>query len=126
MWIFIEDRDFETGHGWRDNSACELRTVYDKLFKRDCVDVFEYGNRLYLYPEYSYAWICRAEYFDTRGYMEDDVRTGDVLIDHILFQGSDDMECHFSFKMTPEEMREHLLGLGFEERKFKRKFKSRI
>lgn len=119
MWIFIEDRDFETGHGWRDIAECKLRKFYDALHEEERTDVFEGNTRLYLYPYYSYAWICRAEFFDDYGYLEDNVRTDNVLTDLPLFKGCDNMESHFEFRMTPEEMRAHLLSLGMSERKSK-------
>jgi hypothetical protein len=35
------------------------------------------------------------------------------------FKGSSDMESHFEFNMTPEEMRKYLISLGIEERRWK-------
>jgi hypothetical protein len=113
-WIFIEDRDFDTGHGWRDDVFVTLNVDGND----GDVCIYAEGEKLAKSPFYSYAWICRAEHFDQEGYLEDNIRRRHVLSAFPGFPGEDDMGSHFEFQMSPQRMREVLLRLGLKERKF--------
>lgn len=119
-FIFIEDRDWESGHGWRDvkhqffldnvDGNVYVRSIADEEHEEDCVP---HGPRHY--PELSFAWISPKEYYDQHKHLEDNIRTHHILDVHPTFKGVDDMESHFEFQMNPIEMRKHLLALGFIE-----------
>lgn len=119
-FIFIEDRDWETGHGWRDAASHRFEIssdgdVYVVPFfsEPDDPEDGRYGNRSSV--SYSYAWICSKAYYDKHNHLEDNIRTSDIR-EHIPgFNGVDDMESHFEFRMNPKEMRDYLLRLGFVE-----------
>ena len=119
-FIFVEDRDWETGHGWRDgkhqffldhpDGSVYVRAIADEEDEEDCVP---YGPRHY--PQYSYAWICPEEYYLKHKHIQDNIRTTDVKEHYPEFAGVDNMESHFEFRMNPGQMRRHLLSLGFTE-----------
>lgn len=108
MWIYIEDRDLETGHGWRDLPKEQVEVKEDRVIV-DGVDIYKSASC-------SYAWICPGGFFDKNGYLKDNVRAPHLLRVFPEFNGGDDMESHFEFDMTPEEMIAHLEGLGIERR----------
>lgn len=117
-WCFMEDRSLDYGHGWRDHPHT-FRAV-DQLDPDSPIYVFlvEEGTETNLWtpPDVSYAYICPTAYRDQRGAVEDNIRTCRVLDTFPGFQGADDMESHFAFRMSPARMRAHLQGLGMVER----------
>lgn len=126
-FIWREDRDVETGHGWRDE---EHKIIVDPDNPKDgCLvtriavystaedgaiarveDVWDSGRP----PECSYAWICPKDFWDKHRHM-DNLRAMHLRLLWPEFRGSDDMESHFEFQMTPKEMRQYLTNLGFIE-----------
>lgn len=113
-FVWIEDRDWETGHGWRDQ-AYEIKLDSPDGDMVVLVD----GDNTHKHPEYSYAWITPQEYWDKHGCLQDNIRTHHIKDLYSSFRGTDDMESHFEFRLSPKEMREHLNRLGFTEAKFK-------
>lgn len=102
QFVYEEDRDWETGHGWRYHS----HTVGpDHGLDHE-------GNERMLC---SYAWIGRKESWEATNYVAaDELRTRDLEEVFPDFHGSDDMEGHFEFPdMNPEEMCSYLNDLGF-------------
>lgn len=119
QFIFIEDRNTETGHGWRYHPH---EFAHDWRGEDGDLDVFilceqddETWKEKGRHPSCSYAWICSKEYYDKHKHLEDNIRTHHVADFHPTFKGVDDMESHFEFEMNPIEMRKHLLSLGFVE-----------
>ncbi len=125
-FIFIEDRDVETGHGWRDiphklsTEGKDGRVLVTLSICEEDGGGFEDRPELSIFPENSYAWICSKKYYEKHRCLQDNIRTEDIKWWHENFKGIDNMESHFEFNMTPEEMRKHLIGVGMEE--VKRKF----
>lgn len=127
-FIWKEDRDPETGHGWRDREHQILidphnpkdggfvtriavySTAEDGTAVRE-EDEWDSGRP----PECSYAWICPKEYWDKHHHIEDNIRSSHLRAHWPGFKGSDDMGSHFEFRMTPNEMRKYLTSLGFIE-----------
>ena len=118
-FVFIEDRDWETGHGWRDaetkyfTHSKDGPVMVQAFWPEPDTDDGRYGPEQF--AEFSYAWICPKEYYDRHNHMQDNIRTDHIRAHHPTFAGSDDMESHFAFKMTPDEMKKHLIKLGFIE-----------
>jgi hypothetical protein len=110
MFVYTEDRDLETGHGWRDQPH-ELRLLDSETGVEILID----GRVINLSPEYSYAWITTEEaYRRTGAAAADELRLRSILKEYPQFAGCDDMEGHFAFRMTPMEMRVHLMTLGIK------------
>lgn len=117
-FIFIEDTDIESGHGWRFiKHRLELdEGGYIKAYplldnEGEEIDWYSAKN-----AEYSFCWICDFDYYQKHGHLEDNVRTKSIR-DHLpTFAGVSDMESHFEFRMTPKEMKQHLLSLGMKEK----------
>ena len=115
-FVYIEDRDLETGHGWRDHKF-EIDD-YPRFPRAWILD--DDGERTgdWNYAECSYAWITTLESWQKSGFpAEDCLRTYDIRDAIREFDGCDDMEGHFEFKMNPEEMHRHLQQLGIEPAK---------
>lgn len=109
-YCFQLDDDSDTGHGWRKNlDSCTFS--FSPRSEELIVREDGYFNR---HVNCSYAWIseCDAE---GKRIDNDNIRTWDILQHDFRFKGHDDMECHFEFKMTPSQVREHLLKLGMIE-----------
>jgi len=116
-FVYTEDRDVDTGHGWRD---VPHRLYATKNGRIRCVLLDkETGEELFTNPlmsvTSSYAWITAADSFErTRCAAADELRTSDLNRYFTGFAGEDDMEGHFEFQMCPLEMREYLESLGIE------------
>lgn len=118
QFVFIEDRDPETGHGWRDSP--HVVRVEDPpdgpLIVRMLTEDGEPDGYQSCLGECSYAWITtRESWAATNLAAADELRRGDVEAFHPGFEGSDDMEGHFEFNMTPRDMRSYLESLGMEQ-----------
>lgn len=115
-FIFLEDRNSETGHGWRDEPhRLFVLNPPDGPILVGPPDGGDTWGGGYKFAGCSYAWICPADFYDEHGHIQDDVRTYHITSVHPEFEGVDDMESHFEFNMSPEEMREYLLDLGMRE-----------
>jgi len=131
-YIFIEDRDSETGHGWRDDIALPwARLVVNKCsnlknghicFSMEYMQDEEWyeSSGVQIYPNLSYAWICEEDFFYKNKCIDDTFRQVHLISKDEKFLGINNMEGHFEFDMTPKEMREYLISLGIKERKFPR------
>lgn len=127
-YIFIEDRDLETGHGWRDfilNESGRLAISKYSSIKNGHIRFhleFKEGDDWHLalsheiYPNISYAWICEEDYFVKNKCIDDTFR--EVELVNSTFKGINTMEGHFEFDLTPGEMRDYLISLGFKEVSF--------
>lgn len=117
-FIFFEDRDIETGHGWRDLPKEELRK-YDIIFPFGNDEKFALQHRENfdrIFPFNSYFWITPRDYFEEHGHIHDNIRTSDIIDSEPSFKGVDDMESHFEFKMmNPREARKHLEFIGIKD-----------
>lgn len=114
-FIYFEDRDFETGHGWRDMDPEKFRPFFWSDSDRDGDIELRHKDNKYggIYATCSYFWIATKDYFEERGYINDNIRTGVVKEIHHGFLGIDNMSSHFEFqRMNPMEVRTHLEGLG--------------
>lgn len=100
---FELDDDEETGHGWR-YIPHEIEGEYAFILNEDGTR-YKYARH---FAEYSYAWIFPVN-------SRKDLRTNDILKFHPDFKGVDNMESHFEFKGTPEQLRAHLVSLGMTE-----------
>lgn len=122
-FVFIEDRDAETGHGWRDLPHRFILSPFGEGPDRNVVfqildedgDCRKYDIR-YLC---SYAWIFHKDYWEQHHHVEDNIRTYHITAHIPSFCGACTMESHFEFKMNPIEMREYLLKIGMTEVKRK-------
>lgn len=118
QFVYSEDRDQETGHGWRDvpHVISLDQGVDGDMYAVILDEEGELPRFQHKHPAgCSYAWITTRKSFDETGYeAADELRTHDVkdVLPH--FMGCDDMEGHFEFAMNPERMRGHLEMLGME------------
>jgi hypothetical protein len=117
-FVFIEDRDVETGHGWRDYPH---QLMLDPHFDGPDSDIIAkilgddgWSSRTN-YASYSYAWISPKAYYDKHHCLQDNIRTSDVRNVIPKFKGVSDMESHFEFRMNPKDMRDHLIGIGMTQ-----------
>jgi len=111
-FIYIEDRDLETGHGWRDKPMDELQF---KFTLGDIDGDLKVGIDRWVqsFAMCSYFWISSKEYYEENWHIEDNLRTSDLKEAHPKFRGHDTMESHFEFHgMNPTEARAHLESLG--------------
>ena len=104
-----EDRDFETGHGWRDIPFDELKFMMNT--KDSSLKIESYGCDVYI--EYSYFYIVRKSFYLEHHYY-DELRTDDLTDCHPDFLGVDNMGFHIEFKMTPKEVKSYLENLGIK------------
>jgi hypothetical protein len=118
MFVYSEDRDQETGHGWRDVPHV-IRLGRGPDGDMHAIVLDEEGElprfQHHHYAGCSYAWITTRKSFDETGFeAADELRTCDVKDVLPGFAGCDDMEGHFEFAMNPERMRGHLEMLGMK------------
>lgn len=116
-YSYIEDRNFETGHGWRDH----LDTV--TFVEQNQTGIFRYSNKddllvivgthQYKYVTTSYFYIIEKDIYERDGLVSTDLRAAKIKSDYPDFQGHDDMENHFEFhNMTPNQVKSHLENMG--------------
>lgn len=106
-FIYFEDRNVETGHGWRDLDPKRLEIVLWPNKDDDIKLQLKEAPYGFIYATCSYFWIVRKD--DQEGFY---LRTGDIKEVHPGFLGNDDMESHFEFSgMTPPEVIRHLEAL---------------
>lgn len=115
IFVYTEDRDIETGHGWRDRAGVwwgknSFLPIFEKENQAVVSPVF---NAYWRSPKSSYAWITKRESWERSGCeAADELRASDIQKVHPKFKGGDDMEGHFEFRMSPKKMRKYLEGLG--------------
>jgi hypothetical protein len=120
-FIYFEDRDLHTGHGWRDLSFDELHFFFDDddadrplmvCHEDDAEHVESFSTPAY-FSQCSYFWITRrTSYEKTKLVAADELRSNDIQLRHPRFKGCDDMEGHFEFSMAPSEVKRHLEMIG--------------
>lgn len=113
-FIYFEDRNVETGHGWRDVPHL-LEADEDQILAFELDEDGEPRRYTRHYARCSYAWITTCESYErTNCPAVDELRTSDIRDIIPTFKGADDMEGHFEFHMSPNRMHAYLQSLGFK------------
>lgn len=111
-YMFFEDPNLETGHGWRYTKHRLFLDKPDGDIMAIATNEDGEDERVQ-FACYSYFWITEEESFKkTKCMAADELRSTSIKKEIPEFKGVNDMEGHFEFNGTPIEIIKYLKKLG--------------